>query len=326
MQAVRTSRGRIRALVIALAGVLVLGAAAGCGSPQGETGGGPGITVEHAHGETVVEGTPTKIIALGNQWLDAVQSLGVTPTAYIDNVATLTRTTPPWEPKSLESAKALKPGGDVAEQVAAMEPDLILADAFIADRQTYDQLSKIAPTLPALTDDAVTPWQDQVAALGRVLNKQAEADKVIAEVNAKIDGIGRANPGLRGKTFVSSWLAGPTQLMVLTDPEDGSGQVFTRLGMDIPENIKALPSNGGRVSLSPERVDELTADLLIAGYSTGLDERYRQLPGYTDLPAVRKNAVVFFDTVETSAVNQPTALSLPYILDKLEPALVNATK
>lgn len=325
MQAIRRPRSGMRAVITALAGALALGLA-GCGSTDDVAGGEAGITIPHAHGETVVEGTPTKIIALGNQWLDAVQVLGVTPIAYIDNVATLARTTPPWEPKSLESAKALETGGNVAEQVAALEPDLILADAFIADRQTYNQLSKIAPTLPALTDDAVTPWQDQVTVLGRVLNKQAEADKVIAEVNAKIDGIARANPGLRDKTFVSSWLAGPTQLMVLNDPEDGSGQVFTRLGMDIPENIKALPSHGGRVGLSPERVDELTADLLIAGYSTGMDERYRQLPGYADLPSVRKNAVVFFDNVEISAVNQPTALSLPHILDKLEPALVNAAK
>lgn len=325
MTAKRTSRGWARWLVVAVAGVLTL---SGCGASGSSEGGasGDGVTIAHARGETVIEGTPSRIVALGNQWLDSVQALGVTPVGYVDNVAALARATPPWEPESLQEAKALDPGGDIAEQVAGLAPDLILADPFIADQQTYDKLSKIAPTLPALTSDAVSPWQDQVRTLGTVLGKQDEADRVIADVDAKINSIAEANPGLAGKTFVSTWLVGPTQLMVLNDPNDGSSKVFTQLGMTIPENVKALPSSQGRVSLSPERLSELSADLLIAGHSPGMDEKYRQLPGYAELPAVRKDAVVFLDNTETSAVNQPTALSLPYILDKLEPALVNAAK
>lgn len=325
MQAVRRPRGGMRAVLVALAGVLTLGLA-GCGATD-DRDGGAGVTIAHAHGETVVEDTPTRIVALGNQWLDTVQSFGIVPVGYIDNVAVMSGRTPAWEPESLRQSKVLDPGGDVIEQVAWLEPDLILADPFIADKARYDQLSKIAPTLPGLSAKTGAPWSDLVTALGKVLDKEADAERIVHDVWAKVDAIAAANPGLRGKTFLSTWLAGPSQLMVLNDPEDGSSELFTRLGMTIPRHIQELPAAlGGRVALSPERSGELTSDLLIAGYAAGQDAAYRRLPGYSELPAVRTDAVVFLDTTEIGAINQPTVLSLPFILGKLEPALVNAAK
>ncbi|UFS95374.1 ABC transporter substrate-binding protein [Nocardia huaxiensis] len=331
MKSVRTSHGRLRftrtrAAVAVLTGVLTLGLVA-CGSGSDEpAGSGEPVTITHSQGETTVTGTPERIVALGNQWLDTVQALGVTPVGYIDNISVLTKSLAPWEPESLKPVKALDTTGSITEQVAALNPDLILVDAFIADAKTYGDLSKIAPTVPGLTKEAVTPWADQVTALGKILHKDDAAAKVISDLNGRIDGIAQRNPGLKGKTFVSSWLAGPSQLMVLTDPADGSSRLFTQLGMTIPASLVAQGGTGGRLALSPERLDELNSDLLLAGYSPGQDEKYRQLPGYSDLPAVKKNAVVFLTVQEISAVNQPTPLALPYLLDKLEPALANAAK
>ncbi|MFG1794457.1 ABC transporter substrate-binding protein [Nocardia sp. NPDC049149] len=327
MKSVRASRGWTRAAVAVLAGALALGVTA-CGSSSDDAGSSDqSVVIKHARGETTISGTPKKIVTLGNQWLDATLALGVTPVGYLDNVAILAKNTPPWEPESLKSAKTLSAVGNVAEQVAALEPDLILVDAFVAGQgNTYDDLSKLAPTVPGLSKETVNPWQDQVTALGKVLHKQDAATAVIANVDKKIQAIATANPGLKGKTFASTWLGGPTQLMVLTDPNDGSAKLFTQLGMGIPKNLTELPSTGGRLALSPERADQLTADLLLAGYSPGLEDAYKQLPGYNDLPAVKKGSVVFLTTLEITAINQPTALSTTYILDKLTPAFAAAAK
>ncbi|WP_194834043.1 ABC transporter substrate-binding protein [Nocardia sp. XZ_19_369] len=326
MESVRMSRWA-KATVAVVAAALTLGlTACGSSSDDADAGGEP-VTITHARGSTTVPGTPKRIVTLGNQWLDTTLALGVTPVGYVDNVAATTKSTPPWAPKTLDAAKALNTIGNIAEQVAALEPDLILADPFVADQKTYDELSKVAPTLPALDKNTVTPWQDLVSALGKVLRKPDAAAKVIADVDQKVEAIAQANPGLKGKTFASTWLASAAQLMVLIDPNDGSSRLFAKLGMGIPKDLTELPGNqGGRVALSPERVDKLTADLLLAGYSPGLDEKYRQLPGYGDLPAVRKGSVVFLTTQEISAINQPTALSVPYILNKLEPAFAAAAK
>ncbi|MEV6135858.1 ABC transporter substrate-binding protein [Nocardia sp. NPDC051990] len=327
MKSVRTSRGWKQAAIAVLAGALTLGIAA-CGPSSKDAGsdGGAPVTIAHARGTTTVLRTPKRVVTLGNQWLDSTLALGVTPVGYVDNVASVSNSTPAWEPKSLESAKALNTTGNIAEQVAALEPDLILVDGFLADQKTYDELSKVAPTLPALTSASIQPWQDLVTTLGKVLHRADDATRVIADVDKKVESIGQADPGLKGKTFASTWLASPAQLMVLTDPNDGSSKIFTQLGLTIPKNLTDQPSNQGRLALSPERVDELTVDLLLAGYSPGMDDMYRQLPGYADLPAVRKGAVVLLTAQEFSAVSQPTALSVPYLLHKLEPAFANAAK
>ncbi|MGW4123136.1 ABC transporter substrate-binding protein [Nocardia sp. NPDC004711] len=316
-----------RAAIAAVVSLLALGLAA-CGSKSDDSaaGGGEPVTITHALGQTTVNGTPARIVALGNQWLDTAQALGVTPVGYIDNIAVLSKGAPPWEPAALAKSTALQTTGNLAEQVAALNPDLILADPFIADVKTYGDLSKVAPTLPGLTKEAVTPWADQVRALGQVLHKTDAADKLIADLNGRIDGIAQRNPGLQNKTFISSWLAGPSQLMVLTDPKDGSSRLFTQLGMTIPQHLVDQGGSGGRLALSPERLDELDSDLLLAGYSPGMDEKYRGLPGFGALPSVKKNSAVFLTVQEISAINQPTPLALPYLLDKLEPALANAAK
>ncbi|WP_054815842.1 ABC transporter substrate-binding protein [Nocardia arizonensis] len=323
---VGTRRRLLRAAVATVASGLALGLA-GCGSgSEGGGSGGESITITHARGETEVNGIPRRIVTLGNQWLDTALSLDAIPVGYIDNVAIASNATPPWQPDKLGSSKSISSIADVAEQVAALEPDLILVDPFIADQKTYDDLSRVAPTVPGLSKDAVSRWQDQVTTLGKILGKQDAAAKVISGVEDKVSGIVAANPGLKGKTFASTWLGSPSQLMVLTDPEDGSARVFAELGMGIPRNLVDQPSTGGRLALSTERIDEVTADLLLAGYSPGFDEKYRRLPGYAELPAVKKNAVVFLTTLEITAVNQPTALSVPYILDKLNPALVSVAE
>ncbi|MGQ4618127.1 ABC transporter substrate-binding protein [Nocardia sp. R7R-8] len=327
MRSVRASRvWWARAAAALLSGAVAFSVTA-CGSPGDESAaGGESITISHARGETTITGTPKKIVVLGNQWLDTALALGVTPAAYVDNVAVLSKGAPPWQPKMDESAKPISTTGNLAEQVAALEPDLILADSFIADQKNYEAFSKVAPTVPGLTKEIVTPWPDLVTALGRILHKQDEAATVVTAVRDKIAGIAAADPGLRGKSFASTWLSGPTQLMVLTDPNDGSAKLFAELGLGIPPNLLALPATQGRAALSSERIDELTADVLLAGYSPGMDEKYRQLPGYSELPAVEKHAVVFLTTQEITAVNQPTVLSIPYILDKVAPALTNAAK
>ncbi|WP_067574593.1 hypothetical protein [Nocardia acidivorans] len=46
------------------------------------------VTITHAFGETTLATVPKRIAALGNQWLDTAQSLGVTPIAYLNDLAT----------------------------------------------------------------------------------------------------------------------------------------------------------------------------------------------------------------------------------------------
>ncbi|MRH91603.1 ABC transporter substrate-binding protein [Nocardia sp. SYP-A9097] len=306
-------------------GVLALGLVVGtaaCGASDGDSTGSGSVTIKHVMGETTIDGTPNRVVTLGPQWFDAALALGVTPVGYL--VPGMTAATKvPWEPAIPESAKRIEATGDYVEQIAALEPDLILAPAFMADRTMYDKLSKLAPTIDSLSSAQIDSWQDQVTALGKALRKESEAAKVIAEVDGKVDAVAAKHPGLTGKTFLTCMLTGPAQLMVLADPKDGSAEVFTRLGMTIPANIVHEAPSGGRLALSPERLSDLTSDLLVCGAMPSLEAKFKDLPGYHDLPAVRHGGISFVDVVAINAINQPTALSVPYVLEKLEPAFAN---
>ncbi|RMI28367.1 ABC transporter substrate-binding protein [Nocardia stercoris] len=317
------SRTRIgaRALIAAVTTALTLTIAACGSSSDTQSGAGDKVSVNHRRGTTEITGVPTRIVALGNQWLDALEILGATPIGYLDNVSIVSGGDVPWEPASLPKDRAIQPGGDLVEKVAAMNPDLILAPSFLVDQTKFDKLSRLAPTITDLTAAQVDPWSEQVKTLGRVLHKEADADKAIADIYGNIDAVGRKYPGLKGKTFLTSFLAGPQQLMVLADAKDGSSELFVRLGMTVPEKLAAQTGAGGRLSLSPERVGDLTSDLLVA---SGNEANYKALPGYADLPSVRKNSVTFLSMGDVTGLNQPTPLALPYLLKKLEPALANA--
>lgn len=313
------------------AAVLAVGLSSGavaCGSSGGEGGdAAQSVAIEHSFGETKVDGKPKRVVALGNQWLDATQVLGVQPVGYIDNTMGVTGGVAPWEPESLKQSKSLSLGGDIVEQIGALEPDLILVPGYQVDKAMYEKLSKLAPTIGPVTAGAqVDNWTDGVTALGKVLGKEAEANKVIADVQGQISTVGQRYPGLRGKTFLTCMLTAPSQLMVLADPKDGSAALFNQMGLSIPEHIAKEAPLGGRLALSPERLADLDANLLTCGAMPNLQDKFTQLPGYAELPSVRAGSFAMVDVVTISAINSPTALSVPYLLGKLEPALAATAK
>lgn len=315
-------------LAVAIIGLFALLASA-CSTGDSSSDGsqsGDSVVVSHSRGDTTITGTPERIVTLGTQWLDTAQVFDVIPVGYVDNVALATGGTPgPWEGAELAGSTAIDARGDVLEQVAALQPDLILAPGFATDQTTYDQLSAIAPTIADIGDAQVQSWEELVTIMGRILGQEDRAQQVIGDVGGRIDALAAKYPGLRGKTFASIYLYSPSQLMVLADPNDGASALFTRLGMSLPSELVDMAGTAGRVSLSPERVSELTPDLLVATTGPGLESNLADLPGYGSLPAVQTNAVALLDLPAATGINIPSPLSLPYVLDQLEPALAAAS-
>lgn len=328
MGSIRRSRVRKRALFATFAMLFALSVAA-CekhDEPTGpvDTPAPQPVTITHAFGETTIPGIPKRVVALGNQWLDTARALGITPIAYIDDLAAPAGSTPPWEPATLTAARSLDTSAQLVGQLTPLHPDLILADPVIATRATYTELSTIAPTLPALSEADDTAWPDRLRALGKALRQDAPAETLITDLTTRINAIPQHHPTLKTKTFTITWLSAPTQFMAFTAPEDPANTLLTQLGLTIPPPLITQGRPTGRLTL--DHLPPLDADLLIAAYSPGMDETYRALPGFTDLPAVRKNATLFLTTQELAALTHPTPLSLPHLLTKLEPALANAAR
>jgi iron complex transport system substrate-binding protein len=326
----RTLFRLVLVLLVALGAVACGGddddsASDGGGSSESGSGGSPDaewpVTIEHAYGETTLEARPERIVSMNVQWTDVLVSLGVTPAGYVLDQTSGESEIYPWQEGVLDGATEITmTSGPPLEQIAALEPDLILVTYIAADQGIYDALSEVAPTIPQLSPGAaVDPWQDMTAAAGRFLGESERAEEVVAEVESGITDTAERLPQLAGKTFVMvNYLPGDS-LTVVADPEDGSSVFFQQLGMELlPSIVEEAGGAEGRIELSLERVGMLDADLLAVLANDGDPG---DLPGYDELPSVAAGCeaeMVFQDAV---ALNTPTPLSLPYVLDLLLPSL-----
>ncbi|SNS49917.1 ABC transporter substrate-binding protein [Rhodococcoides kyotonense] len=287
------------------------------------------VTIEHVAGSTTIEGTPERIVALGQQWVDALAEFDVTPVGYIAAGAQGDdRKLFPWQSglaedsqmldsTSVDSMNATPP----VEEIAALNPDLILVSG-VASADPLKGLNDIAPTVfpEAATVDS---WQWQIETLGNILDRQDDAAAIIAEGEAFTDGIVAEYPGLDGKTAVlAQYIVATQQAVAVVNPDDGAAQVFGSIGMSVPADLAASPDvMGGRITFSPERISDLTADLVVMLPNGGTAADLEALPGFNSLPAVAGGGLAVQDYATVVGFNLPSKASIEYSLDRIRPQL-----
>ena len=279
------------------------------------------VALEHANGTTTLDARPDRIVTLGLQWTDVVLSFGVTPVGYQHDPLAGDDGRFPWHGDQLDGVTALDTTEGVPfEQVASLEPDLILVSPWLlAGEADYDTLSAIAPTVAGVSGAQVDRWQDLVEVVGVALGEPEEADAVVAEVDALVAETADRYPGLRGKTFLLVNHVPGDSLYVVADEDDGSSVFFQALGMEIsPAIVEVADGVSGRAQLSFEQVGLLDADLLVMFHNDGTPE---DLVGYDDLPAVADGAVADIGYEDVVGLNTPTPLSIPHSLEVVRPAL-----
>ncbi len=173
---------RTRSAALALATALSLSA---CGAEEPGGSAAPEAsadsrTVQHALGETVVEGRPERVVVLDTGELDAALALGVTPVGSV-------RTDVSDELPAYIQDAGVDPAdianvGTIAEPnleaIAALDPDLILTNR-VRHEDIADQLSAIAPTVFA---EAIgETWQENLLLDAEALGRTADAEQLLAE-------------------------------------------------------------------------------------------------------------------------------------------------
>ncbi|WP_338886891.1 ABC transporter substrate-binding protein [Rhodococcus sovatensis] len=317
---------------VLVAGCVVAGLVA-CSSDSGDSASSAedsrSVTIDHVAGSATIEGTPERIVALGQQWVDALAEFDVAPAGYISAGSQGDdRKLFPWQTGLSEdsvmldstSIDTMNPAPPV-EEIAALDPDLILV-AGIASAEPFQSLSEIAPTVfpEAATVDR---WQWQIETLGEILDRQDDAEKIIAEGEAFADSIAAEYPGLDGKTAVlSQYIVSTQQLVAVVDPNDGAAQVFDSIGLTIPADLASSPDAvSGRLVFSPERINELTADLVVMLPNGGTVADLEALPGFNSLPAVTGGGLSVQDYATVVGFNLPSKASVEYSVDKIRPQL-----
>ncbi len=157
---------------------------------------GGGLTVKTTRGDAKVPQNPERIAVYDLGMLDTLNKLGVKTGLSVDKNLL---------PYLDEYYKTTKPAGTLFEPdyeaLNAYKPQLIIIGSRAA--KAFDKLNAIAPTIEMTADTAnlKESAKERIDALAQIFGKQAEADKLKAEIDASFDAAKTAAQG-KGKGLV----------------------------------------------------------------------------------------------------------------------------
>lgn len=306
-------------------GAALLLGAAGCGSGGGSGGGEESSqtrSIEHKYGTTEIPGAPERVVSVGYTDQDPLLAFGTRPTGIREWLGVQEYAVWPWAEEELGDAEPRMLSVDSInyEQVAALEPDLIIGVSSGMTRDDYDSLSEFAPTLPQSDEyvDFGVPWQDQTRVIGRALGKNERAERLISDLEQKFENTREEYPAFEGATV--SVLGEGEGTFYFYTPLDRSVRFFQSLGFEIPEEARELSrSEQFSVEISEEQFSLVEADVVIWFSSTAShEEDMKNNEVYGKLRAAREGRDIFLDSNEDpikAALSFNTVLSHPYLLD-----------
>ncbi|MFD8497065.1 ABC transporter substrate-binding protein [Amycolatopsis sp. NPDC059657] len=324
-----------RKMALALCALLLTAA---CGTPADQTAAAPGATaaeagafpatIEHKYGSTTVKAEPHRVLTVGLTEQDALLALGVVPIGTTEWDGDYPGAIGPWAKEKLGSAALPQklPGGEVPsyEKIAALHPDLIIAQYGGLTQEQYDKLSKVAPVIaqPKAYPDYGIGWQELTKNVGIAVGKPAQARKLVDDLEAKFTTIRQQHPEFAGATGL---VASPWEGYFVFASQDPRSRLLASLGFTIPAGLDAVMKGKFGVSLSAERTDLLNVDALVwivEGIEPG-----KALLGkdalYGGFKVAKEKREVFVDspTDHGRALSFASVLSLPFVLDRLVPQL-----
>jgi len=215
------------------------------------------------------------------------------------------------------------------ERIAATRPDLIIGTNSGMTKADYEKLSKIAPTLPhsgAHDSPWFEPWDEQALMAGRALGKEAEVTALVDDLKARFAEEAAAHPEFAGTSAI--FLQGGYYEGAALAYQEGLSTAFlTDLGFTIPDNLAPYSKDGGQAYIPLERLTELdSGEVLIWATEEGEKSRraLEATPLWDRLRAVKEDKLVFTDATTAGAIYFTSLLSLPYVLDRVVPALSSA--
>lgn len=331
---------RTKALGALVVAVISAAALTSCAPAAENTDGAPAVdsdafpvTVEHAYGDTTIPEQPQRVVTVGVTEQDTLWALGVKPVGVTEWYGGYDYASWPWadeargdsEPEVLTTSDGLD-----FEAIALLDPDLIIGTNAGLTEEDYDRLSDIAPTVAHSGDYSMyfEPWDVQTLQIGEAVGLKDEAQQLVDDIDARFADAAEANPEFAGKSIV--FLQNAIYDGAAIAYQDGlSTDFLTDLGFTIPSEIDAYApedSSGGQANIPVENLDVLNAaDVLIWGTESDDDiTALEDEPFVTAISAMQNDSVVYTDGITAGAIYFTSALSLPYVLDSLVPALAEA--
>lgn len=151
------------------------------------------------------------------------------------------------------------------EAVAALEPDLIVGDAYEIDEQVYERLALIAPTAIVFGENR-GDWKPVVDALADIVGAEESLAEVSAAYEAKIAEMRETFAGqLDGQTFALVTVGGQEEFSIQY-PNGVPGGLYQDLGVTYAPSIPDEEPETGFTSFPYEQIPEILgeADVIVS--------------------------------------------------------------
>jgi iron complex transport system substrate-binding protein len=316
--------------VLAAAGAVVAASLvlAGCASASGSSTDSASsgssdaafpVSITTGLGTTTIESAPKRVVALG--WGDAETALelGVQPVGASDWLAFGGDGVGPWlegaYDKSPKIIQTLEPS---YEDILKLNPDVILDVKSSGDKERYDKLSAIAPTvaIPKGGENYLASTEQQTTMIAKALGKESEGKKLLSGLDDAYAAARKAHPDFEGKTAVVG--AYSSEGFGAYASTDSRSTFMRNLGFEIPKAIDEQAGKEFSVHLSDENLDLLDADLtlILPIYVDASEASSNKL--FQKVPSVQAgHAIVFDDKDVSSAFSMGTTAAIEWALDKL---------
>lgn len=296
--------------------------------PETETDTTASIVIDHAYGTLELAEAPESVVTLGLLETDVTVALGVAPVAMAKFFATPDGIAPWLEPalddrpQILDTTTVGANGAELdVERIAALEPDLIVATTYTQLDKYYDQLSAIAPVLgPADSNYLRLPWRDQTMAIADALGRSDQGAALVDDIDQRLTDAAAEFSRTAGHDYTLS-LGTPDQIKMMNDPSDASVEIMNAFGLEFSTTASALPGlndGSGSTGVSEENIAAIDADIVMIGYfGDGIQAAWEESKLFQQLSAVRNGGYIPMNLAESTALRNPSPLSIPYVIDTL---------
>lgn len=281
-------------------------------------------TVTSGWGSATVPAEPQRIVTiLGYVDFETMLALGVTPVGAGTQGGTVASG---FAPHLSELTDGIEPldwsQGAPVEKIASLRPDLILAPG----KDSYNAVKDLAPTVPAGAADGQT-WKDDARYVGAVLGLADQAEKMIADYEARAAELKtELASAMAGKTVASPQVAYDHSQVYVAGANAFPSQIMEEVGLTL---APVLEGSDTHIELSFENLTDLDADVLFwqvrqkdedGSRDTAALAVVEKSPLWSKLPAVQAGQV---HHVDNRPWYFPTILSAQQMLTDIETALLD---
>lgn len=194
------------------------------------------------------------------------------------------------------------------EDVMSFKPDLLLISSDgLVEGGKYDKYKEIAPTYVVKNGDGVT-WKDQLAELGKVFNKENEADKVKADYEQLVkESKEELKDKIAGKSAAVLWITNNSPFLVAENRSSGQ-LLYNELGFEVPKLTKEVSEKATTdwSAVSLEQLSQLDADYLFVVNSDEEPALFND-PLWQNIPAVKNQQMITLSSKSSWLYNGPIA-------------------